>query len=328
MDAMHEFADQRRHAEGAALRDLKRAMARFDRLRLLKGGPTRRGLVVLLAAAFASSGCAQLAESSRAADADPQQLVAAIGKHSVVLLGEIHDNAAQHAMRERALRQWIEAGARPTLLMEQFDRERQGDLDRALAQPGVSADAVIAAAAAPSLRPGQGWRWPLYRPYIALAIEYRLTIVAANVSRADTRRVVGEGLQALGFDPNVPADIADAQASEIIDSHCSQLDAADAQRLVAAQVARDQFMARMIERVAPRAAVLLAGNGHVRSDIGVPRWLTPATRRRSVAIGLLEVGASADGMHFDVVLRTPEQPRADPCEAMRAAPASAATRGR
>jgi len=213
------------------------------------------------------------------------------------------------------------------LLMEQFDRERQGDLDRALAQPGVSADAVIAAAA-PSPRPGQGWRWPLYRPYIALAIEYRLTIVAANVSRADTRRVVGEGLQALGFDPNVPADIADAQASEIIDSHCSQLDAADAQRLVAAQVARDQFMARMIERVAPRAAVLLAGNGHVRSDIGVPRWLTPATRRRSVAIGLLEVGASADGMHFDVVLRTPEQPRADPCEAMRAAPASAATRGR
>ena len=297
---MHEFAKQRRHALVA----------------------------VLLAAAFVSNGCAQLAESSRAADADPQRLVAAIGKHSVVLLGEVHDNAAQHAMREQALRQWIEGGARPTLLMEQFDRERQGDLDRALAQPGVSADVVIAAAGASSTRPGQGWRWPLYRPYIALAIEYRLTIVAANVSRADTRRVVSEGLQALGFDPNVPADIADAQASEIVDSHCGQLDAADAQRLVAAQVARDQFMARMIERVAPNAAVLLAGNGHVRSDIGVPRWLTPATRRRSVAIGLLEAGTSEDGTRFDVVLRTPEQPRADPCEAMRAAPAPAAVGGR
>ena len=285
-------------------------------------------MVVLLAAAFASSGCAQLAGSSRVADADPQRLVAAIGEHSIVLLGEVHDNAAQHAMRQQALRRWLEGGARPTLLMEQFDRERQGDLDRALAQPGVSADMVIAAAGPPATRPGQGWRWPLYRPYIALAIEYRLPIVAANVSRADTRRVGSEGLQALGFDPNVPADIADAQASEIADGHCGQVDVADAQRLVAAQVARDQFMARMIERAAPQAAVLLAGNGHVRSDIGVPRWLTPATRRRSVAIGLLEPGTSAAGMHFDVVLRTTEQPRADPCEAMRAAPASAAVGGR
>jgi uncharacterized iron-regulated protein len=292
--------------------------------------PMRRTMVLLLAAvaAFVSGGCAQLADPSRAADADPQQLVAAIGKHSVVLLGEVHDNAAQHAMREQALRRWLEGGARPSLLMEQFDRERQGDLDRALAQPGVSADAVIAAAGAPSSRPGQGWRWPLYRPYVALAIEYRLPIVAANVSRADTRRVVSEGLQALGFDPNVPPDIAEAQASDIVDSHCGQLDAADAQRLVAAQVARDQFMARMIERAAPNAAVLLAGNGHVRSDIGVPRWLTPATRQRSVAIGLLESGTSEDGARFDVVLRTAEQPRADPCEAMRAAPAPAAVGGR
>jgi hypothetical protein len=36
--------------------------------------------------------------------------------------------------------------------------------------------------------------------------------------------------------------------------------------------------------------VLLAGNGHVRTDIGVPRWLDPATRQRSEAIGLLEAG--------------------------------------
>ena len=147
-----------------------------------------------------------------------------------------------------------------------------------------------------------------------------MPIVAANVSRVDARRVVRQGLQALGFDPNVPPDVADAQASEIVDSHCGLLDAADARRLVAAQVARDQFMARMIERVAPQAVVLLAGNGHVRSDIGVPRWLKPATRRRSVAIGLLEPGTSVQGVRFDVVLRTPEQSRTDPCEAMRAAP--------
>ena len=288
----------------------------------------KRTLVALLAAALVAGACAQRVERSHAADADPQRLVAAIGTRSIVLLGEVHDNAAQHAMREQALRRWLESGARPTLLMEQFDRERQSELDRALAQPGASADAVIAAAGAVSARPGQGWHWPFYRPYVALAIEYRLPIVAANVSRADARRVVSEGLQALGFDPNVPADVAVAQAGDIADSHCGVLDAADARRLVAAQVARDQFMARMIERAAPQAVVLLAGNGHVRIDIGVPRWLTPATRRRSVAIGLLESGTSADGARFDVTLMTPEQPRVDPCEAMRAAPRPAAVGGR
>jgi uncharacterized iron-regulated protein len=288
-------------------------------------------MIVLLAAAaaaFVSGGCAQLAGQSRTADADPQRLGAAIGEHRIVLLGEVHDNAAQHALREQALRQWIERGARPTLLMEQFDRERQGELDRALAQPDANADAVIAAAGAASTRPGQGWHWPFYRPYVALAIEYRLPIVAANVSRADARRVMSEGLQALGFDPDVPRDVAVAQASEIADGHCGLLDAADAERLVAAQVARDQFMARMIERAAPHGVVLLAGNGHVRSDIGVPRWLKPATRQRSVAIGLLESDSSVEEVHFDVVLTTPAQSRADPCQAMRAAPAASAVGGR
>ena len=284
-------------------------------------------MIVLLAAAFVSGGVAQLAEQSHTDRADPERLIAAIGGRSIVLLGEVHDNAAQHAMREQALRRWLENGARPILLMEQFDRERQDELDRALAQPGASADAVIAAAGAAATRPGQGWHWPFYRPYVALAIEYRLPIVAANVSRVDARRVVREGLQALGFDPNVPPDVAAAQASEIVDSHCGLLDAADAQRLVAAQVARDQFMARMIERAGAHAVVLLAGNGHVRSDIGVPRWLKPATRQRSVAIGLLEPGASVEEARFDVVLGTPEQSRIDPCEAMRAAPGAGAVGG-
>lgn len=286
-----------------------------------------RTMIVLLAAAFVSAGCAPLAEQNHAADADPQRVLAAIGGRSIVLLGEVHDNAAQHAIREQALRRWLEAGARPTLLMEQFDRERQGELDRALAQPGVDADTVVAAAGAAPTRPGQGWHWPFYRPYVALAIEYRLPIVAANVSRSDARRVVSEGLQALGFDPHVPPDVAAVQASEIADSHCGLLDVTDARRLVAAQVARDQFMARMIERAAAHAVVLLAGNGHVRRDIGVPRWLKPATRQRSVAIGLLEPGAPAEIARFDVALRTPEQSRIDPCQAMRAAPGQAAVGG-
>jgi uncharacterized iron-regulated protein len=239
------------------------------------------------------------------------------------MLGEVHDNAAQHAMRARALRALLEGGARPALAMEQFDRERQPEIDRVLARPGATADDVIDAGTADG-RPMQGWSWPLYRPYIALALEFHLQLVAANVSRADARHVIGEGLAASGFDARVPADISQAEASEIVESHCGMLDAAQASAMVGAQAARDQFMARAIEAHASQGVVLLAGNGHVRRDIGVPRWLSPATRARSVSIGLLE-GADPDmAAAFDVAFATPAQHREDPCEGM-AAPKAAAS---
>ena len=242
-------------------------------------------------------------------------LIAAMRSRPLVLLGEVHDNAAQHALRAQALRAMLDGGARPALLMEQFDREQQAAIDRVLARPGASVDELIAAGA-PDAAALQGWDWALYRPYLALALQHHLPIVAANVSRADTRRVVQNGLLALGFEATVPADIDAAQAQAIVDSHCGMLDDAQAKRMVSAQVARDQFMAHLLEANAAQGAFLLAGNGHVRTDIGVPRWLSPATRARSVAIGLLEPGDN-NGPAFDLALTTPAQPRPDPCEGMK-----------
>ena len=247
-------------------------------------------------------------------------LVAALRSQPVVLLGEVHDNAALHALRAQALRRLVEDGARPALLMEQFDRERQAAIDRVAARPGAGPDDVVAAATDGDAAAMQGWDWPLYRPYIALALDYRLPLVAANVSRADSRRVLTAGLAAAGFDAAVPPDIRAGQAQAIVDGHCGQLDATQAMRLVAAQVARDQFMARSIEAHAARGAVLLAGNGHVRADIGVPRWLAPATRRRSLSIGLLEGdGAAAPGA-YDTVLGVSAQTRPDPCDGLTMPP--------
>jgi uncharacterized iron-regulated protein len=248
---------------------------------------------------------------------DAQKLTTAIRSQPVVLLGEVHDNARQHALRARALRGLVEGGARPALLMEQFDREHQTDLDRALSRPGATPDDVIAAGS-PGDPAMQGWTWPFYRPYIALALEYRLPVVAANVSRADTRRVLKEGLQALGFDPSIPSDIEATQAQAIVEGHCGMIDAEQAEPLVMAQVARDQFMARSIEQQAPRGAVLLAGNGHVRADVGVPRWMDATTRLHSISIGLLEDG-DPNRDAFGVALMTAAQSRPDPCEGMREA---------
>jgi uncharacterized iron-regulated protein len=233
-------------------------------------------------------------------------------KQPVVLLGELHDNAAQHALRVRAFEDWLRRGGRPALVMEQFDRERQGAIEALRLGPEPpTADALIGVAG------GSGWEWKYYRPFIELALRHDLPIVAANVSRDDARQVISRGLEAAGFNPAVPADVLEAQTRSIEDGHCGTLDTATARRLALAQVARDQAMAAAIERHAARGVLLLAGNGHVRADIGVPRWLTAATRARSEAIGLLEEGSGSMGA-FDRVLRTAAAAREDPCAQLRA----------
>ncbi len=248
---------------------------------------------------------------------------------ALLLLGEVHDNAAGHALRLQRLHQQLTQGARPALLMEQFDRERQGEIDRLVqAAPGVppgdaGLDATVDALVKLGGATGAGWTWDFYRPYLLLALQYRLPIVAANVSRGDARGVMQQGLSAGGFSAEVPTDIAAAHAGDIVRSHCGQINPAQAGRMALAQVARDQFMARQVEAYAARGVVLLAGNGHVRKDIGVPRWLGKAARGRATAVGYLETDdpASAsptDADAFDAVIAMPAQQRDDPCNSMRA----------
>lgn len=230
----------------------------------------------------------------------------------VVLLGEVHDNVAQHALRLDAFQALLAGGARPALAMEQFDRDKQPAIDRLLAMtPRPDADAVIAAGQGHS-----GWLWAQYRPFVALALQHGLPIVAANVGREETRRIIREGLAATGFKAEVPAGVLQRQAEGIEASHCGLLDKPTAQRMAQAQVARDQFMAQVLQAHAERGVVLLAGNGHVRTDLGVPLWLSPAVRARSEAIGVLEEGD--DSTAFDRRVFTVVQERSDPCEEMKA----------
>ena len=81
-----------------------------------------------------------------------------------------------------------------------------------------------------------------------------------------------------------------------------------------AQLARDAFMAKLLRENAGRGIVLLAGNGHVRADLGVAQWLNASERKRVFAVGFLEHDDTrALDTAFDVIVRTPAAQRPDPC---------------
>jgi uncharacterized iron-regulated protein len=252
-----------------------------------------------------------------------QSLAQVMARRPVVLLGEVHDNAAQHATRAAALRRLLAGGARPAIAFEQFDRERQADIDRARreAPPAGRSQAEHMIEQA---RPARaGWDWSFYRPFVELALEYDLPIIAANLSRADAARVASQGFAAV-FDEATRARFAlDALPPSLLavheravdDGHCNRMPADSLPAMARAQIARDLVLAQAIRPHFARGVVLLTGNGHARDDIGIPFFLSEAERSQVVTIGLLE-RAATDGewaKHFDVAFSTPVQAREDPC---------------
>jgi uncharacterized iron-regulated protein len=240
---------------------------------------------------------------------------------AIVLLGEVHDNAEQHRLRLGVLRRAFAAGWRPAIAMEQIDRERQADVERARRERPGDAQHVIDLAA-----PEAGWQWDFYRPYVALALEYDVPLVAANLSSADARRIARgsladvfdtAGLVRLGLDRPIASDWQAAQEREIDAGHCHALPRTSWPAMARVQFARDAVMAEALRAHAPRGVVLLAGNGHVRRDLGVPRWLAAEEQGRALAVGYLEEGDEPLAAAFDAVVVTARAERPDPCAAFR-----------
>ncbi|PLQ02604.1 hypothetical protein CYJ10_00920 [Cupriavidus pauculus] len=270
-------------------------------------------LLAMAAAVALATGCASTATPP---NATPAAISLKFTDKSYVLLGEVHDSAPAQQQRLQALTRAVEAGWRPAIAMEQFDRERQPDIERARRERPHDADYLIEQAGGAK----SGWDWTLYKPVVALALQYNLPLRAANLSRADAAKIVRGGYgdvfandqqTALGLDGALPADIVTAQTAALDAGHCGHFPKAMLPGMLNAQAARDAVMAQTLRPYASRGAVLIAGNGHVRRDIGVPRWL-PERDTRVLSVGYIETDSPDKG--FDVVVRVPAQEREDPCK--------------
>lgn len=250
-----------------------------------------------------------------------------------VLLGEVHDNAGHHQLRRDLLASLVRDGRRPAIAMEQFDREHQPALERVQNEPAPTPELLKTAGRLNA----QGWTWSYYEPIVRLALDQGLPIVAANLSRADAFRVSTEGavavlgaavVNALHLDQPLP-DAARLTLDQVIeDGHCGQAPPQILPGIVAAQRARDAIMAHTLHGHA--SAVLIAGNGHVRRDFGVPHYLAHYPQGDDVrVVGFIEVDAdrsaatdyvSDSASEYDYVVFTPRTERPDPCQKIRFTP--------
>ena len=254
----------------------------------------------------------------------PAELARRMAAADIVLLGEQHDNAAMHRSRASLLR--AQAPRRVSAVFEHFARSATP-----IAPPaaGEAKDAWLD-------RNGfdrKGWQWPLHAALVDAALDNAAELRGTNLSREALRDVVRKGGGAAPAELRRLTEAApmDSGARAILDAdlvagHCGQLPAAMVPGMRDAQVARDAAMAEAL--LAGRSGGqpwLLAGNGHVRADIAVPRLLRVAVpTAKLLVVGFVELGAGSvlpalpPSTMYDIAVFVPAATRPDPCAGMKA----------
>ena len=233
----------------------------------------------------------------------------------LLLVGEQHD-APEHQALQRELVQQLatrrqlsalvlemsEAGTRTTELPSQASETQ---VREALRWSGNQA----------------GWPWSTYAPVVMAAVRAGVPVLGGNLPRADMRAAMGNE----SLDRLLPTEALERQRVAIREGHCDLLPTPQIAPMTRIQIARDQAMARTAAAaVRPGQTVLLvAGNGHVQRDLGVPLHLPPDLTHRVVmalarpAVDAQEAAGQTLPGGADVVWRSPPRAPRDYCGEMK-----------
>ncbi|MFM1817085.1 MAG: hypothetical protein RLZ98_3780 [Pseudomonadota bacterium] len=267
-------------------------------------------------------------------------LQASLGAADFVLLGEVHDNPDHHRLQAFAIRT-IAVRRKLPVVMEMLS----ADQSDGLAQFYSGGEGASGAMNPDRLFDKVDWDksgWPardVYRPLVAEIIASGMQIHIGSDGRKSVRAIGRVGfddlsvgrLKRLGLDAALSEDLLLALKRELISSHCGLVGKNAILAMATVQRYRDGYMAAALVRQGKKeGAVLIAGNGHVRKDRGVPWYLDRiASDRTSVVVMVVEVEQdendpgsympkSPDGEAVaDYLVFTPRARRADPCEQMR-----------
>lgn len=233
----------------------------------------------------------------------------------VVVIGEVHDNPAHHAMQAQVVAQIT-----PRALVFEMLTPDQANL----VAPALVSDPARMSEALDWEASG----WPdfaMYHPIFAAAPEAR--IYGAGLPRAVLRDVMTGDLvdhfaQAaqFGLDRRLPEAQMEQRLDLQFSAHCEAMPRDSLGGMVKIQRLRDARLAQaavqaLLDTGGPVAVIL--GNGHARRDWGVPAAVAlVAPDARLWVIGQSEDGVIPEG-GFDEVIDAARVERDDPCDAFR-----------
>ncbi len=281
-----------------------------------------------------------------------QELGTKLALTRYILLGEIHDNPDHHLWQAWSIRTISKLrGARIVegapqadfIAMEMLNVDQYPGIDKFYGR-NAEVPRVRKPRAFGRMVDWKNSGWPdfeIYEPIVAQAMHEQLALVPASPSRSSNRSVSTEGLekalseaerQRMALDQGLPAPLQNALIKEIRDGHCNLMPDKHLPRMAEVQLYRDATMAdALLSSGDHKGAILIAGNGHIRSDRAVPFFL----RARGIAssqiatVAIVEVSEKeTDAAAYlptapdktaaaDFVIFTPRVDRPDPCERMK-----------
>ena len=238
------------------------------------------------------------------------QLISVLRKADFILLGELHDNPYHHQIRGQIIKQI--SNKKYSIVVEYLLADQKvkfsGSTLQSLEEFGYSPKA---------------WPWKIYQPLFEDIRASGLTIYGSNLERNISKALFTGGALPPNMQDAYDKSSLDTSAKrqldqDLIDGHCGKLPAHYLEPMFKVQRLTDISMAQVM--IAHQPAILLAGNGHIRRDYGVPQVLTSLTPSRSkISVGFVEEekrdAKTLTDLHqqYDFIWITPSIKREDPC---------------
>lgn len=258
----------------------------------------------------------QIYNTATQASISQQQLVEQLKQHSLILLGEVHDEPLHHLRRAELINAL--SAQHPLVVAEQLEAGKHVQYTQHLAEDLAQAGFD-----------GKVWDWDVYAPLFSTLATAKIPLVGGNLPLATIRQIAKQGEVAL---PDALA--ARIQTSplgegakltleaDLETSHCGHLPKALLPNFIVAQRARDASMLNSMQQANQTAVILLAGNGHVRKDYGIPTLLSSG-QTSAVSVGFLQLDTltpeaiRAYQAQYDYVWLTGSVEAEDACAAFR-----------
>lgn len=254
-----------------------------------------------------------------------EELLTRLQQSPVLLLGEKHDNPDHHRLRLLLLEPLLLSSDSALLVLEMLNRGQQAHIDTLATDSLPPEGPALAEHLAWN---EEAWPWQFYGPAVSLARQRGAQMRAGNIDDSDVMAIYRDTRPA---SPQTLAAEQLAQLERDIDSsHCGMLPAEQFPAMVRVQQARDQQMADALTADPDRfdRRILLAGNYHIRHDLGVPNYL-PEQMSAPLSVAFLEVDPEhdvptdylqqfSDIAAYDVIWFTPALRPDDYCADMRA----------
>ncbi|PTQ70769.1 ChaN family lipoprotein [Celeribacter persicus] len=229
----------------------------------------------------------------------------------VVILGEIHDNPFHHEHQTRA----VAAFAPKAIVFEMLSPEQAKVVTPELRNDEAALAAVLE---------WESSGWPDFSMYYSIFIASDAPVYGAALPREAVRAAFSEGAAKsfgeeavrYGLDRALPEEVQAARETLQFEAHCAAMPLNMMSGMVEAQRLRDAGFSRTVieayEDTGGPVAVI-TGNGHARTDWGMPAALSlAAPELRVLSIGQLE-DTPEETPPYDLWLVTLPVERDDPC---------------